>query len=66
MLELIREGWRDLGEYGPVYSFAVFEMLAQLLRLLAGGKHAHALRLWLAESARFVLKVSLGLGMAPC
>lgn len=49
LLELIREGWRDLGEYGPVYSFAVFEMLAQLLRLLAGGKHAHALRLWLAE-----------------
>lgn len=28
LLDLIREGWRSLGEYGPVYSFAVFEMRA--------------------------------------
>lgn len=47
--ELIREGWRVLGDYGPVYSFAVFEILALITRLLAGGKHAYALRTRIAE-----------------
>lgn len=49
LLRMIAEGWRTLGDYGPVYSFAVLEIMALLGRFLAGGPHAYALRAWIAD-----------------
>ena len=51
LLRLIDNGWENLGAYGPVYSFAVLEILALITRFLAGGSHAHALRAWVAGQA---------------
>ncbi|QJE72350.1 TniQ family protein [Aerophototrophica crusticola] len=44
----VGEGWVDLGAYGPTYSFAALDVLAAVMRLLAGGPHAYALRRWVA------------------
>lgn len=51
LLDLAGAGWRELGEYGPVYSFAVFEILALLTRLLSGGHSALVLRNWISARA---------------
>lgn len=50
--ELLRrtsQGWWDLGKFGPVYSFAAFDMLALITRLLMSGRHALALRAHVAD-----------------
>ena len=51
LVRLVSDGWRTLGPYGPVYSFAVLEILALVTRFLAGGPHSHALRAWVASQA---------------
>lgn len=51
LLRTIGQGWWRLGTYGPVYSFAALDILALLIRLLAGGRHAHALRGWVAAQS---------------
>jgi hypothetical protein len=50
-LRTIKAGWRSMGSYGLVYSFAALQILSVLTRLLAGGRHAHALRGWIAGQA---------------
>ncbi|MFC7333150.1 TniQ family protein [Rhodocista pekingensis] len=50
-MEIVSRGWTKLGAYGPVYSFAALEILALLMRLLAGGQHAYPLRAWVGERA---------------
>ena len=49
LLEMMTQGWWTMGEYGPVYSIAVFQILASLTRILASGRYAHALRAWVAS-----------------
>lgn len=49
LLKVAGQGWCSLGEYGPVYSFAVFQVLAVLARILASGRHAHAIQRHLTE-----------------
>ncbi len=51
LLRVVGQGWWDLGAYGPVYSFAVLDILSVLVRMLAGGPHAHALRAWVGGQA---------------
>ncbi|HYH36849.1 MAG TPA: TniQ family protein [Azospirillum sp.] len=41
-------GWRQLGEYGPVYSFTALRIITLIARLIAGGAHAYALRTWIS------------------
>lgn len=48
VMAIVAQGWHRMGGYGPVYSFAVLDVLALLARFLAGGRHAHALRAWVA------------------
>lgn len=48
LLDMLNEGWRTLGSYGPVYSFAALEILALIARRVAGGKHAYGLREWIS------------------
>jgi len=48
LLRTVSQGWAPMGEYGPVYSFIAFALLAHLNRLLACGRHAHALRAWVS------------------
>lgn len=52
LLRVISDGWMTLGSYGPVYSFAYFEILAFVVRMLSSGSHAPALRFWIAEHDR--------------
>lgn len=49
LLGFAKQGWWPMGEYGPVYSFAAFDVLAVLCRLLASGRHALGLRAWIAN-----------------
>jgi len=49
LLNTLALGWRRLGNYGPVYSFTALRILALILRLVAGGRHAYALREWIAD-----------------
>ncbi|MBN2751101.1 MAG: TniQ family protein [Rhodospirillaceae bacterium] len=48
LLQIASQGWAFMGEYGPVYAFLVFAILAHLNRLLTCGHHAHALRTWVS------------------
>lgn len=43
------QGWMSLGAYGPVYSFVAFALLDIMHKLLASGRHAHALRTWVSS-----------------
>lgn len=47
-MAIVAQGWHSMGGYGPVYSFAVLDVLALMARFLAGGRYAHALRAWVA------------------
>jgi hypothetical protein len=51
LMRLLERGWLPMGTYGPQYSFAVLEVFALLTRLLAGGRHAYALRAWVNGEA---------------
>ncbi|TWA66681.1 TniQ protein [Azospirillum baldaniorum] len=56
LLNTLSQGWRGLGSYGPVYSFTALRILAIITRLIAGGRHAYALREWIANrEPRFAL-----------
>lgn len=49
LLEVLRDGWIELGAYGPVHSLAAFAILRLVFRLLATGRHAQALRRMVAH-----------------
>ncbi|WP_448204330.1 TniQ family protein [Azospirillum sp. sgz302134] len=49
LLITLSQGWKTLGSYGPVYSFTALRILSLIVRLIAGGRHAYALREWVAN-----------------
>ena len=49
LLTTLSQGWKTLGSYGPVYSFTALRILSLIVRLIAGGRHAYALRNWIAS-----------------
>lgn len=56
LLDTLTQGWRTMGSYGPVYSFAALRMLALVARRIAGGNYAYALREWIgAHEPRLAL-----------
>ena len=48
LLDAVQTGWMELGEYGPVHSLAAFKILMLVFRLLATGKFATPLRLFVS------------------
>ena len=49
LLDAAQAGWMELGDYGPVHSLAAFKILMLVFRLLASGRHALALRSYVAS-----------------
>lgn len=73
LLGLASQGWWPLEEYGPVYSFAAFDILALLSRILASGRHALGLRAWIADREpqlaippNIIPRAREGVLLAPC
>lgn len=44
LLDVVKAGWIELGDYGPMHAILYFSILNRLFRLLLTGRHAYALR----------------------